>query len=135
MIINAVLAIALVFLCYRLAVVENAKVSNRIVLSFRSTSNKDRVQNLCVSSKVLIICGGQWSLRSHKCRTYFPHFSPLEAVLTHGSKLSTTNWIERLNRSYKRTLHMRAAMRPFCWGSLTKGRGNRETHTLFRAIP
>ena len=86
------------------------KVSNRIVLSFRSTSNKDRVPNLCVSSKVLIICGGQWSLRSHKCRTYFPHFSPLEAVLTHGSKLSTTNWIERLNRSYKRTLHMRAAM-------------------------
>ena len=24
--------------------------------------------------------------------------------------LCTTNWIERLNRSYKRTLHMRAAM-------------------------
>jgi len=38
--------------------------------------------------------------------------------------LCTTNWIERLNRSYKRTLHMRAAMCPFCWGALTKGRGN-----------
>ena len=36
------------------------------------------VQNLCVSSKVLIICGGQWILQIHKYRTSFPHFSPLE---------------------------------------------------------
>ena len=68
---------------------------------------------------------------THKYLNNSRHYSPLEAVLTYWSKLSTTNWIERLNRSYKRTLYMRAAMPPFCWGILTKGRGEqRNLHTF-----
>ena len=89
---------------------------------------------MCVSSIVLILCCKKQTrsveLARLNYRNYFRHLSSggsfnilVEAMLNALSlftflrfpphlrrMLCTTNWIERLNRSYKRTLRMRAAM-------------------------